>query len=151
MLPGSRLQLLLIRRSNDLLAGIRLAQITLCVWEPAHETPVEQSRCEERVDVPDGKAVFVRMTPTCCGMVNSQMFTTIGNADGVERHAVDEAGERRREAHDKRDDAAPVGGVARGVTVHAVEVVHVGDRHVASPGDVVAIEALVATTQLYVT
>jgi hypothetical protein len=84
-------------------------------------------------------------------MMNSQMFTTVGNADGVERHAVDEAGERRREAHDKRDDAAPVGGVTRGVAVHAVEVVHVGDGHVASSSDVVAIEVLVATTHLYVT
>jgi hypothetical protein len=84
-------------------------------------------------------------------MENSQMFTALGNADGVERHAVDEAGERGRETHDKRDDAAPVGGVARGVAVHAVEIVHIGDGHVASAGDVVAIDALVATTHLYVT
>jgi hypothetical protein len=67
------------------------------------------------------------------------MFTAIRNTDCIERNAVDEAGERRREAHDECNDTAPVGGVPGRVAVHAVEVVHVGDRDVAATSDVVTL------------
>jgi hypothetical protein len=66
-----------------------------------------------------------------------QVFTALRDTYRVERNAVDEAGERRREAHDERNDTAPVGGVPRRVAVHAVKVVHVGDGHVAATRDVV--------------
>lgn len=66
------------------------------------------------------------------------MFTTIRDVDCVERDAIDKAWEWRREADDKRDNAAPVGGIPSGIPVHAVEVIHVGDRHVPAARDVVA-------------
>jgi hypothetical protein len=74
----------------------------------------------------------------CDNLGDLQMLASLGDANGVDRHAVDEAGKRRREANDERDHTAPVGGVAGGVAVHAVEVVHVGHGDVAATGDVVA-------------
>lgn len=50
---------------------------------------------------------------------------------------VDEARERRDAADEEGDDGAPVAGELGRVAVHAVEVVHVGDRHVAAAHDVV--------------
>ena len=51
---------------------------------------------------------------------------------------VDEAGERGDAADEEGDDGAPVGSVSGRVAVHAVEVVHVGYRHVAASDDVIA-------------
>jgi hypothetical protein len=50
-------ELLLIRRSNDVFARVRLGQHTGRVWEPFHETPVEKSGGDEGVDVTDGEAL----------------------------------------------------------------------------------------------
>jgi hypothetical protein len=55
------------------------------------------------------------------------VLAALGDVNGVERNTVDEAGKRGRKTNDERDDTAPIRGVAGGVAVHAVEIVHV--RH----------------------
>jgi hypothetical protein len=71
------------------------------------------------------------------------MLAALRDAYGVERHTVDEAGQRGRETDDERDDTAPVGGISSGVAVHAVKVVHVGHGDIAAAGNVVAMRELV--------
>jgi hypothetical protein len=51
---------------------------------------------------------------------------------------VDEAGERGGAADEEGGDGAPVASVSGRVAVDAVEVVHVGYRHVTASNDVVA-------------
>ena len=71
----------------------------------------------------------------------SQMLTTrrdAGHAIARCNDVVDEARERGDGPDEEGGDGAPVGGVFGRVTVDAVEVVHVGHRHVTTSDDVVA-------------
>jgi hypothetical protein len=65
------------------------------------------------------------------------MFTTVGDIDCVERHAVDEARKRRREANNECNNTAPVCRISGRIAVHAMEVIHVRDRHIATSGDII--------------
>jgi len=67
-----------------------------------------------------------------------QVFSTVGDGNGVQRDAVNEAWEWRCKAHDEGYDGAPVGSVARRVAVYTVEIVHVGHGNIATACNVVA-------------
>jgi hypothetical protein len=58
-LPLTRCDLLLVVLRYDIFPCVGVIQHTLCVWEPAHETPVEQTGSEKGVDVPDCETAFV--------------------------------------------------------------------------------------------
>jgi hypothetical protein len=77
------------------------------------------------------------------------MFTAVGDIDCVKRHAVDEARKRRREANNECNNAAPVCGISGRIAVHAMKVVHVRDRHIATSGDIITERhALASSTML---
>ncbi len=52
---------------------------------------------------------------------------------------VNEAGERRNAADEEGDYGAPVATPSLRVAVHALEVVHVGNRHIPASDEVVAV------------
>jgi hypothetical protein len=58
-LPLTGCDLLLVVLCYDIFPCVGVIQHTLCVWEPAHETPVEQTGSEKGVDVPDCETAFV--------------------------------------------------------------------------------------------
>lgn len=58
-LPVTSLNLLLVGRGNDILARDWMIHLTRCVWEPAHESPVENAGGDKGVDVPNSETVHV--------------------------------------------------------------------------------------------
>ena len=95
--------------------------------DEAIKPPIKHARRDERINIPNIK----------------QMLTTGRNPRLTHtRHddVVDEAWKWRDRANEEGGDGPPVAGVARGVAVYAVEVVHVGDGDVAAADDVVAVE-----------
>lgn len=80
--------LLLIGRSNDILARIWLGEHTFMMGKPLHQTPIENAGGDERIHVTDGETALTLPGPfeALQSMTSGdlQVFSAARNIDGVQ-------------------------------------------------------------------
>lgn len=115
---------LLVVGSDNVLTRHSMVHLRLEVREEAIESPVEHGRSGEGVEIANGEKSLSTEGDTCL---------TITSSNDV----VDETRHRRNAADEEGGHSSPVGRDLGLVTVHAVEIVHIGYRNVAASNDVV--------------